>query len=180
MKEIITRKDVLNEAYALGAVLGIIPVCCQLINYAVAGAGAFIVTLVSFVLWAAKFGGCIYLMRWWMVRLCSTYDEVTNKDTRRLGVLAALFSALIIAAWTFADTSFIHSELYQQSIDSVFSQYSSMLDSNSTSMLQNVRGSMGYIGFFSNFIYCFLFGYVLSVILSSRIPSRNPFADVQD
>jgi hypothetical protein len=38
---------------------------------------------------------------------------------------------------------------------------------------------MGTVSFFTNLIYCFLFGVVLSAILSRNIPSRNPFADYQ-
>ena len=37
--------------------------------------------------------------------------------------------------------------------------------------------NLGTISFFTNLIYCFLFGTVLSAILSRNIPSRNPFAD---
>ena len=40
-----------------------------------------------------------------------------------------------------------------------------------------MMGNMPQITFFSNLIYCFFFGTILSFILSRNVPSRNPFAD---
>ena len=54
-----------------------------------------------------------------------------------------------------------------------------MLDSNSLAMLEKMEGSYPQISFFSNLIYCFLFGTVLSAILSRDIPSRDPFSNTE-
>ena len=58
--------------------------------------------------------------------------------------------------------------------------YSSMLDSNSMAMLEKMEDSFPQISFFSNLIYCFLFGLVLSAILSRNIPKRDLFADFRN
>ena len=54
--------------------------------------------------------------------------------------------------------------------------YSSMMDSNSMAMLEKMEDSYPQILFFSNLIYCFIYGTVLSAILSRSIPKNDPFA----
>ena len=55
--------------------------------------------------------------------------------------------------------------------------YSKMLDSNSIAALEKMMGKMSYISFFSNLIYCTLYGTILSFILSRNIPQQDPFAN---
>ena len=50
------------------------------------------------------------------------------------------------------------------------------MDSNTINALDKVEAIMPQMIFFSNLIYCFLYGTVLSAILSRNIPPRNPFA----
>ena len=54
-----------------------------------------------------------------------------------------------------------------------------MLDSNSMAMLEKMEDAYPQIAFFSNLIYCFLYGTVLSAILSRNIPTRDPFANFE-
>ena len=44
------------------------------------------------------------------------------------------------------------------------------------SQMDKMMGKMPQITFFSNLIYCFIFGTILSLILSRNIPSKDPFA----
>ena len=60
--------------------------------------------------------------------------------------------------------------------DQVMQMYSGMLDSNSLTMMENMRASYPQIAFFSQLIYCFLYGTLLSFILSRYIP-KDPFAN---
>ena len=83
-----------------------------------AGSGLnILLTLVNFLLWIAKFGACIYLMRLFMQRFAKADPAADN--------------------------------------------------------------NLPSFSFFVNLIYCWLFGTVLSAILSRNIPSRNPFTDEQ-
>ena len=56
-------------------------------------------------------------------------------------------------------------------------QMAPMMDSNTMEQMDKMMGNMPQITFFSNLIYCFFFGTILSFILSRNVPSRNPFAD---
>ena len=62
-------------------------------------------------------------------------------------------------------------------MDTVMQAYAQFMDSNSLSQMDKMLAKMPQITFFSNLIYCFIYGTVLSAILSRNIPSRDPFAD---
>ena len=70
---------------------------------------------------------------------------------------------------------FITPEAMQETVNAVLSQYAGMLDTNTMNSVEQMMGKLPAITFFSNLIYCFLYGTVLSAILSSNIPSKNPF-----
>ena len=42
--------------------------------------------------------------------------------------------------------------------------------------MDTVESIMPQVMFFSNLVYCFLYGTVLSAVLSRNIPPRDPFA----
>jgi hypothetical protein len=56
-------------------------------------------------------------------------------------------------------------------------QYSSMMDSNSRNMMKKFIEILPQFQFVWNLLYCFVYGMVLSAILSRNIPSQDPFAD---
>ena len=55
--------------------------------------------------------------------------------------------------------------------------YSQTLDANMLAGIEKTMRYMPQYTFFTTLIYCYLYGSVLSAILSRNIPSRNPFAD---
>ena len=71
---------------------------------------------------------------------------------------------------------YINPDAIEQAFNIALSQYSSMLDSNLLTIIENFKDNMPMISFFSNFIYCFLYGTILSSILSRYIPKTDPFA----
>ena len=131
---------------------------------------------VSFILWLVKFILCIWLMMFFMKKLCREYSQATNADTFKFGMLTALLSSLICSAIYLADVLFITPDLFSAQMDKMMQMYSSMMDSNSMAMLEKMEDSYPQILFFSNLIYCFIYGTVLSAILSRSIPKNDPFA----
>ena len=53
-----------------------------------------------------------------------------------------------------------------------------MFDSNTLSVMEETLQNLPAITFVSNLIYCFLYGTILSAILSRSIPQPDPFADI--
>ena len=182
MEESFTKKDFWDGAGKAGLVLGAVPILYMLIEQllmqnAAEKIGAFPSTLLAFVLWLAKFVGCIFLMRWFMRRFAVRYPDVTHRDVSRYGTAIALTSALIFSAFVLAWSKFIDPEMFSRAFDLAAERYSSYLDSNSMEMMEQMQGSMPVIAFFSNFIYCFLYGTILSSILAGGIGKDiNPFS----
>ena len=62
-------------------------------------------------------------------------------------------------------------------MDATMQQLAPMMDSNSKEVMRKMLDMMPQLTFFSNLIYCFLFGTVVSAVLSRSVPPRDPFAD---
>ena len=97
--------------------------------------------------------------------------------TFRFGMITAFLSALVYAAVSFANVAFISADMFTEQMNTVMQQMAPMMDSNSLNLMDSYLENLPEITFFSNLIYCFLFGTVLSAILSRNIPARDPFAD---
>ena len=185
MKEIITSKHRWNEGAIAGLALGgftiVMMVLSQLASLIKGGvAVAAIGSIFGLLVWAAKFAGCIWLMRFFMLRLVAKYDQVTNQDTRRFGVVVALLSAVLVAAFTMALMAFVTPDAFQEAMSTAMSQYGGSMDLNTQNALDALSSKMPVITFFVMFIYCWLFGIIVSAILSRNIPSNNPFANDTD
>lgn len=179
MEENTIRRNIWNEAGKAGLIFGLISSAYMFITQALGTIemGAFLTSVLTFLLWAVKFGGCIWLMMLVMKKFVQKYPEATNQDTFRLGMFTALLSALIYAAISFANMAFISADTYAQQMEAVMQTYAQMMDSNTMAMMDKWVGRMPQITFFSNLIYCTLYGIVLSAILSRNIPVKDPFAD---
>lgn len=180
MRENISTKAIVNNASICGFILGAVSVAYAILTQFLSGMDSgILLSMITIVLWLAKFTGCIYILRFFMKKLTAEYSNVENSHTLKQGLLSAGFSALLVSAYTFADLAYIRPEMLSEQVDLIYQMYSNMLDSNSMQALEEILPKMPMISFFSNLIYCFLYGTVLSVILSKNIPSRDPFADTK-
>lgn len=178
MRENISNKAILNNASVCGFILGGISIAHAVLVQLMAGIeSAILLSTVSIALWLLKFVGCIYVMRFFMKKLVIDYNGTENSHTMRQGLYSAIFSALLVSAYTFADLAYIRPEILSEQFDQIYQIYQGMLDSNSMQAIEKFMPKMPMISFFSNLIYCFLYGTVLAAILSKNIPSRDPFAE---
>lgn len=168
-----------NTAGKAGLFLGLVSTVYLFITQAIAQAEipAFLNSVLSFVLWSAKFICCIFLMRFFMKQFVAADSEATSSDTFKLGMMMALLSAIVYSAFAFANVAFISPELFDQQMEMVMQQMAPMMDSNTQSLMETYMDNLPQITFVSNLIYCFLYGMILSFILSRNIPSRDPFAE---
>lgn len=159
--------------------MGLISTASMFISQAMSTAQmpAIAVSAIGFVLWAAETGGCIYLMHLYMKKFSAACPEADNRATFRMGMATAFLSALVYSAASFANIAFISADYYAEQFDMMMQQMAPMMDSNTATVMDKMLSSMPQITFISNLIYCFLFGTVVSAILSRNIPSRDPFAD---
>jgi len=172
------NKSQIWEQGAKGAIaLGLIPVIYLGITTLLAKVQGhtFTITVVSTIVWMAKFAGCILVMKMYMKKFAAQNSQVTNSDTFKLGCVMAICSALIFSAAQMAYLLFIAPDTVQTLIDTL--KASPMMDANSVSMLDDMAPKIVPISFFVNLIYCMLFGMILSAILSRSIPADTPFSN---
>lgn len=179
MEQNVIQKNMWNAAGKAGLILGLVSIAYMYINKWVGQADlpTFLNMLINGVAWCAKFGGCIWLMMFFMKRFTAENPDADNSRTFKLGTAIALLSALVFSAFSFADVAFISADTYTQQMEVLMEQMAPMFDSNTLSQMEKTMEKLPQITFFSNLIYCFLYGTILSAILSRNIPSKNPFAD---
>ena len=171
------HKNLWNSAAKAGLALGLVSSVYLFVNQWVALMDAPVISgLLSFVLWAVKFGGCIWLMMFFMKKFVAENQDAVNSDTFRFGVVTALLSAVVYAAFSFANAAYFSADMIAENMDTVMQAYSQFMDSNTMGQMEKMMAKMPQITFFSNLIYCFIFGTILSLILSRNIPSKDPFA----
>ncbi len=143
-----------------------------------AGSGLnILLTLVNFLLWIAKFGACTYLMRLFMQRFAKADPAADNSRVFRFGARTALLSALLYSAFYLAYVSFIAPDTFEKALEIL--QDNPLLGASEMDAVEEMIPRLPTFSFFVNLFYCWLFGTVLSAILSRNIPSRNPFTDEQ-
>lgn len=179
MEQNIIRKNLWTTAGQAGLAFGAISSAYLFLNQFLGTSDipGFISSIAGTILWLAKFGGCILLMKFYMKKFAGENPETDNSHTFKLGMAIALLSAIVYAAVSFANVAFISTDMFAQEIDAVMQQMAPMMDSNSISLMDTMMEKMPQITFFSNLIYCFIYGTILSAILSRNIPSKDPFAD---
>ena len=124
-----------------------------------------------------KLVGLIWLMRYLMIKLKKSYDGVAKRDLVRFGTLIALFSSIIMALITFVSYKYLFPDQIKGMMDTIYQSMGSYLDNNSRMALQVMEQSLASISTISNFIYCFLYGWILSLILAPRIAPTDIFND---
>ena len=132
-------------------------------------------SLLSFVLWAAKFVGCIKLMKYAMRKFSQDNPSAERSDIFRLGRNIAVLSALVFSTFAVADIMYISTEYYQAAYTTIITEMSKTLPAQNVEEIKNMLVDLPKYTFIGNFIYCSLYGIVLSFILSRNIPSQNPF-----
>lgn len=180
MEQNLLTKNIWSEAGKSGLVLGLISIAYMFFNQIIASSeiqSAFLGTAIIYLLWLAKLIGCIWLMRIFMKNFSNNFDINDARTLHRFGRATALLSALLYAGIAFANTAYISADLLQEQLRLTMEAYSGLLDSNSKEMMEEMSQNLPQMTFFSNLIYCFVYGTVLSLILSRTIPSDNPFED---
>ena len=163
------RKLIWSEAGIPGLILGLATAVCFYLTSLLGNA------LLNGIVWVAKLAGCICLMYFFMKKFVSIHSGADNRDSFRFGVIVALLSAFIYSVSFYIFTVYIKPDMFDAALSAVMDNYSSILDSNSLEQIENLIPKLPAIGFFSNLIYCFLYGTIVSAIISRSVPSTNPF-----
>lgn len=179
MEQNVFQKNMWNTAGKAGLALGGLSTAYLFLTQWIGQAEmpAFISIVLNMLLWAVKFGGCIWLMMFFMKAFAAENPETDNSGTFKLGMAMALLSALVYSAFSFANVAFINPDLFTGQMNMMMQQMAPMLDSNTAAEMDRTMQNLPQITFFSNLIYCFIYGTILSFALSRSIPSKDPFAN---
>ena len=111
-----------------------------------------------------------------MERLVRQYDGVDSRDTARYGRMLALTSSLVFAGIMLADIVYIFPETADTQLSLYRQLYGEQMDANMRSALKTIEDNYPKIMFFSTLIYSWLYGVILSAVLSLTIPGKDPFS----
>ena len=178
MRQDIDMRTILNEAAKSGLLLGLftgvfiyVAMLIGMINSDSFGA-KLMITVVNALLWMLKFVGCLWLLRFFMLRFAVANPTLTPRSSFRFGMFTALFSAIIVAGIGLVNITLIAPESMQS--------YSSALSASDQVSLERTLSRLPQISFFSSLVYCFLFGTVAAKIFSASIPPRDIFGEPTD
>ena len=177
MKETVTSRHLWNEAARTGLVLGGVCILYTLLtSWMSTGSGGLVGGLLfalQTLLWIVKFAACLFLMRYFLLRLCLQYEGVTNRTVFSYGVRIALLSALVYSAYVLADALLMDPEKLESVFDAAAGTLPTAMDSNTQAVLEQFKQNYPQYMFFGNFLYCFLFGLVLSRLYSRELPPHT-------
>lgn len=183
MKGKLDNTTLWNEAAKAGALLGLVSVSCLVLKeLAGMSRSAFLEQAAVVILWSVEFFGCILLMKKVQLDLRDKYENVKMEDTFRLGRRAAALSGLLLAS----AQALIILYMPQETMDTLVSDISQAM-SMTSSQKEQVEGmldKMPLYTFVFQWLYCFLYGTVLSSIMSRYIFLQKlfggPFDGPQD
>ena len=173
------RNKFLNDSGKAGLVLAAVAIAYFLLSALLSRieSARFLISALSFLLWAGKVALCI----WLMVKFLRRFAEENEKDrssTFRFGMMVALLSALVYAGFYLAYVILIDPDMFAETFNNIAQAYSSMLTSEQIDQIMNMESSLPTVTFFVNLIWCWLFGTIVSAIASRSIcGSDNPFED---
>lgn len=188
MRQDIDMRTILNEAAKSGLLLGLFTgvfiYAAMLVG--MINSGSFgvklVITVVNALLWMLKFVGCLWLLRFFMIRFAVANPTLTPRSSFRFGMFTALFSAIIVAGIGLVNITLIAPESMQSAIEAAMQSYSSALSaSDQVTFGKNAQPpAPDIILFISSLVYCFLFGTVAAKIFSASIPPRDIFGEPTD
>lgn len=174
MEEKVDFKTIWRSAGVPGVVLAAVSIAYMLASFYLSEASFTGSSLLMSVLDLAKIVACIYLMYTFLKNFHEDYGA-SRGDVRRLGKWIAILSALIFSTAMMAFYQ-LHPEVITEAVETAIDSYGESLDKNAMNALEKFEENFQQIFFISNFLYCSLFGWVLSALLSIRIVPSNPFA----
>ena len=181
MEQNTLKRNIWNSAGTAGLALGAVSSAYMFISQIIgtAAISPILMSVLTLALWSIKFGGCIWLMAFFMRKFMTENPAADSTAAFRMGMATALLSAIILAGASFANVSFISADLFNEQYQALLQEIAPKMDSNSLNMVDKVLDNMPYITFFSNLIYCFAYGTALSAILSRNISYKDPFAEIK-
>ncbi|MBR5857225.1 MAG: DUF4199 domain-containing protein [Bacteroidales bacterium] len=162
-----------QSAALAGLILSSVTIIYSLISFIFSPGG-----FVSTILWAVKFGACIYLLYYLMKQYSSQFDTITYGESFRYGSLVSVFSAIICSCFAFLSITLLFPDQLDKSLEAM----QSIIDSGNYNDEQleafdTVAGKLPQILLFWSLFYYSIFGVLVSLIIATYTKKTNPFTE---
>lgn len=157
-----------NEAAKAGLLFGLVSVSClALKELATLSGSTFLVQAAAIVLWAVEFFACILLMKKVQLDLRDKFEGVKMADTFVLGRRAALLSGLLLAS----AQALIIMHMPEETMDQLVGTVSEAMPMSASQkeQMDGMLDKLPVLTFLFQWMYCFLYGTILSSIMSRYI-----------
>ena len=178
----IDNKTLWNEAGKTGLVFGLFSSVCLVLKEGAGLTGSsFLVQAAAIILWAVEFFGCILLMKKYMLDLRDKYEGVGIQETFHFGRRVGLLSGLILASVDALLIMKLPQDTVADVINELSTSVSAQLGSGYEDQVGRVIDRLPVYVFFFQWFYCWLYGNLLSGIMSRYIFLKaGPGQDPQD
>jgi hypothetical protein len=157
-----------NEAAKAGLLFGLVSVSClALKELTILSGSLFLAQAAAIVLWAVEFFGCILLMKKVQLDLRDKYEGVKMVDTHLLGRRAALLSGLLLASAQALVIMYMPEETMNQLVSSVTETVP--MSASQKDQMDGMLDKLPVLTFLFQWMYCFLYGTILSTLISRYI-----------
>ena len=169
-----------NSASIAGLALAAITIAAELLGALCAKLPGIAGGFLNFVAWAGKLVLCAFTFKQLLQRFHSTYEGVDYFALRKYGLKLALFSAIVVAAYSLVNLLVINPDSINDMMQGFRESYSSIMDSNSEAAFEKMLPKLPvYIGIVT-VVYCFLWGLFYTSLFAKSIAPFDPFADIND
>lgn len=180
MKKEFSSGESWNSAALAGLVMAAVTIAAELIGALCGKITGFIGGVTHFLAWAGKLVICAVMFRYLMKRFHASFEGVDYARLQRYGMKLALFSSIIVAAYSVVNFLVFTPGSMEEVMATVKETYASMLDSNSEAALEKMMPKLPYYTAIGSLIYCFLWGWVYSTLFARGIVPNDPFSGKEE
>ena len=172
-----------NQAAKAGGLFGLVSVSCLVLKELAGMSGSSFLSQAAFIiLWTVEFLGCILLMKKVQLDLRDRYEDVKMADTFVLGRRAALLSGLLLASAQALIILYMPEETMNELVSAV--SEAMPMSASQQEQMDGMLDKLPVLTFLFQWMYCLLYGTVLSSIMSRYIFLQKlfggPFEGPQD
>ena len=180
MKKEFSSSESWNSAALAGLVMAAVTVAAELIGVQCGKITGFMGGVANFLAWAGKLVLCAVTFKYLMKRFHATHEGIDYPRLQRYGMKLALFSSILVAAYTVVNFLVFTPGSVEEILNSVRETYASMLDSNSEAALEKMLPKLPYYTAVGSLVYCFLWGWVYSTVFAKNIAPADPFSGMEE
>ena len=138
-------------------------------------------TFISMVLWAVKFGACIYLLYYFMKQYSACFDTISYGQSFQYGFIISVFSSIVCSCFIFLSLTLLFPDQLDKSLEAMQSVIESgNYNDEQIDAINEVSGKLPHITLFWSLFYYSVIGAVIAAIIANFTKKTNPFAQEEN